>query len=328
MSETNREAGDGPRSFTAVVNPAAGGSGSASSLITLARTLRDAGADVAVEYSRGLEHAAALARAAAAAGRVVLGVGGDGLVGCVGGALAAMNAETGGEGDGGEGGGRDGDENKGGQAVLGIVPAGRGNDFARQLGIPSDPEELAKLLLEGEPRAVDAIEANGTPVLGSVYAGVDAVANRNANATRVLRGSAAYYVGALRAIITWRHADYLVTVDGESFTRQGYTVVVANSGYYGFGRHIAPDARVDDGLLDVVIIRKAPKSLFFSVMRELEDGSHVRRPEIEVLRGREVRIELTGPPGRDLPYGSDGELRGSVPVTARVMPGALRVLAP
>lgn len=293
-----------PRVFTAIVNPAAGGSASASSLIPLARLLREAGAEVAVEYSRGLDHARTVARDAAEAGRVVLGVGGDGMIGCVGGALAGTGA------------------------VFGIVPAGRGNDFARQLGVPADPERLAPLLLDGEPRAVDAIEANGTPVLGSVYAGVDAVANANANKTRLLRGSAAYYVGALRAIVSWRAADYRVIVDGEEHRREGYTVVAANSGYYGFGKHVAPDARVDDGLLDVVLIRNASRLLFFAVMRELEAGTHVRRPQVEVLRGREVRIELAGPPGRTLPYGADGELPGVLPVTAKVMPGALRVLAP
>src|SRR5687768_14078678 len=145
------------RIFTAVVNPTAGGSASAATLRPLARLLREAGAEVAVEYSRGLEHATALARGAAGAGHVVLGVGGDGMVGCVGGALAGTDA------------------------VFGIVPAGRGNDFARQLGVPGEPAGLAALLLEGEPRAVDTIEANGVPVLGSVYAGVDAVANDNAN---------------------------------------------------------------------------------------------------------------------------------------------------
>ncbi|TDD82081.1 diacylglycerol kinase family lipid kinase [Actinomadura darangshiensis] len=291
------------RAFTAIVNPAAGGSASASCMMPLGRLLRDAGAEVDVEYSRGMEHAAAVARGAAEAGRVALGVGGDGMVGCVGGALAGTGA------------------------VFGIVPAGRGNDFARQLGVPSDAGLLAPLLLEGEPRAVDAIDANGTAVLGSVYAGVDAVANDNANRTRLLRGSAAYYVGALRAIVSWRPADYVITVDGAEHRREGYTVVAANSGYYGFGKHIAPDARVDDGLLDVVLIRKAPKTLFFSVMRELESGTHVRRPEVEVMRGREVRIELAGT-GRTLPYGADGELPGVLPVTAKVLPGALRVLAP
>ncbi|MFC5754496.1 diacylglycerol kinase family protein [Actinomadura rugatobispora] len=291
------------RLFTAVVNPSAGGSAAAASLVPLARALREAGAEILVEYSRGLEHAGVLAAGAAKRGHVVLGVGGDGLVGRVGGALAGTGA------------------------LFGIVPAGRGNDFARQLGVPSDPAALARLLLEGEPREVDAVEANGVPVLGSVYAGVDAVANDNANRTRVLRGSAAYYVGALRAVLAWRPAAYRVTVDGEVLERRGYTVVAANSGYYGFGRRIAPDARVDDGLLDVVIIKDAPRPLFFAVMRELEDGSHVRRPQVEVLRGREVRIELAAP-GRTLPYGADGELPGTLPVTARIMPGALRVLAP
>jgi YegS/Rv2252/BmrU family lipid kinase len=269
-------------------------------MIPLARLLREAGAGVVVEHSRSLEHARALARDAAERGDVVLGVGGDGMIGSVGGALARTGA------------------------VFGIVPAGRGNDFARQLGVPADPAVLAGLLLDAEPRPVDVIMANGTVVLGSVYAGVDAVAGRNANESRLLRGSAAYYAGALRAVASWRPATYRVTVDGELHERRGYTVVAANSGFYGFGRHIAPDARVDDGLLDVVVIGYVPKPLFFAVMRELADGSHVRRPEVEVLRGREVRIEAD----RDLPYGADGETRGRLPVTAGAVPGALNVLRP
>lgn len=291
------------RSFTAIVNPSAGGTGPASgaaSLIPLARLLREGGARVTVEYSRDLDHARDLARAAGGRGDIVLGVGGDGMVGGVGGALAGTGA------------------------VFGIVPAGRGNDFARQLGMPSDPGELARLLLEGRPRPVDAIMAGDEVVLGSVYAGVDAVAGRNANESRLLRGSAAYYLGALRAVAAWRPASYRVTVDGRLHERRGYTVVAANSGFYGFARHIAPDARVDDGLLDVVVIRHVPKPLFFVMMRELQDGSHVRRPEVEVLRGREVRIEAD----RALPYGADGEPAGTLPVTVRVLPGALSVLRP
>jgi diacylglycerol kinase (ATP) len=290
------------RTFTAIVNPSAGRKAGAAKMPPLANLLRDAGAEVHVEYSRSLEHAASLAREAAGRGHVVLGVGGDGMIGCVGGALAGTDA------------------------VFGIVPAGRGNDFARQLGVPSGPAELAPLLLEGEPRAVDVIEANGVPVLGSVYAGVDAVANVNANKSRLLRGSAAYYFGALRAVLGWRPAPYRITVDGEVREQEGYTVVAANSGFYGSGLHIAPDAEVDDGLLDVVIVKHASRALFFAVMRELADGSHVRRPQVEIVRGREVRIELAGP-GRALPYGADGELPGTLPVTARVLPGALRVLA-
>ena len=296
------------RAFTAIVNPAAGDTASSTAgpaaLLPVARLLREAGARVTVEYSRGLDHAAALAKEAVGRGDVVLGVGGDGMAGCVGGAVA----------------GTDG--------VFGIVPAGRGNDFARQLGVPGGQRDLAELLLDGEPRPVDAIEVTGSDAtklvaLGSVYAGVDAVANRNANRSRLLRGSAAYYVGALRAVLTWRAAAYRVTIDGRRLERHGYTVVAANSGFYGFGLHVAPDARVDDGLLDVVIIKHAPKPLFFAMMKELETGAHVRRDVVEVLRGSDVRIEADRP----LPYGADGELIGTLPVTVRVLPGALRVLS-
>lgn len=291
------------REFTAVVNPTAGGSRGAAALVPLARLLREGGAQVEVRYSHGLDHARLLSREAALHGRVVLGVGGDGMVGCVGGALAGSGA------------------------LLGIVPAGRGNDFARALGLPSTAPELAEILLRGEPRKVDAIQVESaaqgrTAVLGSVYTGVDAMANQYANGSRLLRGSASYYLGALRAVLTWRAADYRVTVDGEVRERSGYTVVVANSAFYGFGRRVAPDAAVDDGLLDVVVIRDAPRPLFFTVMNELKDGSHVHRPEIEVLRGREVTVEADRP----LPYGADGEVEGALPVTARVLPGALDIL--
>ncbi|MEV0405592.1 YegS/Rv2252/BmrU family lipid kinase [Actinoallomurus sp. NPDC050550] len=291
------------RSFTAVVNPAAGGD-AAARLIPVARLLREAGAEMTVEYSRSLEHAAELARTAADKGHAVIAAGGDGMVGGLVGALA----------------GTDG--------LLGILPAGRGNDFARQLGLPDEPDRLAALLLEAEPRRIDAIEVTSPDgakrvVAGSVYGGVDSVANAHINRLTRLPGPLAYYLGPLRAIATWRPVSYRITVDGELHEERGYTVVVANSGYYGYGLHIAPDAAVDDGLLDVVIIRHAPKRLFFAVMRELPQGTHVRRPEIEVLRGREVVIEAD----REIPYGADGELLGVLPATARVLPGALNVIA-
>ncbi|MFJ4280624.1 diacylglycerol/lipid kinase family protein [Streptomyces massasporeus] len=291
------------RQFTAVVNPTAGGATSAAALLKVARLLREAGAELETEYSRSLAHARELARHAGERGRVVLAVGGDGITGSIGGALSGTGA------------------------LFAMVPAGRGNDFARALGLPGDPEGVARVLLHGTPRAVDTIEVTssvhaGTVVLGSVYAGVDALANLHANRSRLLRGSASYYAGALRAISTWRPVGYRITVDGQEHTCTGYTVVAANSSYYGSARRIAPEARLDDGLLDVVMIRDAPRRLFFALMKELDTGAHVHRPQVQVLRGREIRIEAD----RELPYGADGEIEAALPVTARVLPGALRVL--
>ncbi|MFE7954745.1 diacylglycerol kinase family protein [Streptomyces sp. NPDC057413] len=291
------------RQFTAVVNPTAGGSTAAAALLRVAHELRAAGAGLDTEYSRSLGHAQDIARRAGEAGRVVLAVGGDGIAGGIGGALSGTGT------------------------VLGLVPAGRGNDFARALGLPAEPEALARLLLEGEPREVDTIEVESavhhrTVVLGSVYAGVDALANRHANHSRLLRGSASYYAGGLRAVAGWRAANYRVTVDGKEHTHRGYTVVAANSPYYGSGRMIAPGARVDDGLLDVVLIEDAPRRLFFALMNELATGDHVARPQVRILRGREIRIEADRP----VPYGADGEVDAVLPVTARVLPGALTML--
>ncbi|GGV40832.1 YegS/Rv2252/BmrU family lipid kinase [Streptomyces griseoflavus] len=291
------------RQFTAVVNPTAGAATGAAALLALARHLREEGAELRTEYSRSLDHARELARDAGQRGSVVLAVGGDGIAGGVGGALSGTGA------------------------TLGLVPAGRGNDFARALGLPHDPRALARILLHGQPRPVDTVEVGSavhdrTVVLGSVYAGVDALANRHANRSRLLRGSASYYAGGLRAVTTWRPARYRVTVDGEEHTHTGYTVVAANSGFYGSGRIIAPDARVDDGLLDVVMIEHAPRRLFFALMNELRTGAHVRRPQVRILRGGEIRIEAD----REVPYGTDGEVDAVLPVTARVLPGALNVL--
>ncbi|MFF8446801.1 diacylglycerol/lipid kinase family protein [Streptomyces leeuwenhoekii] len=291
------------RQFTAVVNPTAGGSAGAAALLRVARLLREAGAELETEYSRSLAHAGELARRAGERGRAVLAVGGDGIAGRIGGALSGTGTP------------------------LGLVPAGRGNDFARALGLPADPAALARVLLGHEPRPVDTIEVESavhdrTVVLGSVYAGVDALANRHANGARLLRGTASYYAGALRAVTTWRAARYRVTVDGRVYEHRGYTVVAANSGYYGSGRLVAPDARVDDGLLEVVMITEAPRLLFFALMNELKSGSHVRRPQVRVVRGSEIRVEAD----REVPYGADGEVEAVLPVTARVLPGALRVL--
>ncbi|MFE9773281.1 diacylglycerol kinase family protein [Streptomyces sp. NPDC005931] len=291
------------REFTAVVNPTAGGAAGAAALLVVARLLREAGAGLRTEYSRSLTHAGELAREAGGQGHVVLAVGGDGIAGAVGGALSGTGA------------------------TLGLVPAGRGNDFARALDLPTDPADLARILLHGEPSPVDTIEVESavhdrTVVLGSVYAGVDALANRHANRSRLLRGAASYYAGGLRAVTTWRPARYRVTVDGVEHEHLGYTVVAANSGYYGSGRVIAPAARVDDGLLEIVMIREAPRRLFFTLMNELGTGAHVDRPEVGILRGREVRISAD----REVPYGADGEVDAVLPVTARVLPGALRVL--
>ena len=132
------------RTFHCLVNPLSGGGAAPAAVVPVARILRDAGAQVEVTYSPGPVACAQLAREAAARGDVVVAVGGDGMLSSV----ASAVVESGG--------------------LLGIVPSGRGNDFARQLGLGHDAEDVAHVLLEGEPSEVDVIDAGRRIVLGSV----------------------------------------------------------------------------------------------------------------------------------------------------------------
>lgn len=288
------------RTFTAVINPAAG-RGAQAAFRAVARLLDHAGATVSVVASRNITHAAAAAALAARRGDVVVAVGGDGMTGCVAGAVVAE------------------------RGVLGIVPAGRGNDFARALGLPRRPDALARCLLEGGERVVDVIEFGDRIVLGSVYAGIDSVANAHANRSRLPPWEAVYLIAALRTLLTWRPVSFRVTIDGLPHDIRGYAVVAANSGYYGGGLHIAPEAGLEDGLLDVVLVAHLSKLRFaWATLRDLPRGTHVRLPQASLHRGRTVRIEAD----RALPAFGDGEPVTLLPVGLRVRPAALRMIAP
>lgn len=295
-----------------LVNPASGGGAAPEAVVPVARLLRDAGAEVEVTYSPGPQAMASLVRVAVDRGDVIVSVGGDGMLS----SLAGLVAEGGG--------------------VLGVLPAGRGNDFARMLDLPTTPGAVADLLLSGATRSVDLIDWNGRLLAGSVYAGVDARAAALVDRARLLPGSLQYPYAALRALATYRPGRYRVAVDGpagrEEHEFAAATVVVANSAYYGCGMRIAPTANLDDRVLDVVIIEAASRLALMRALPSVYDGSHVERPEVHVLAGR--RIEMRGMAGTPIPVGGDGEPLGTLPglddppAVAEVRPGALTVLAP
>ena len=200
------------------MNPASGGGAAPEAVVPVARRLRDHGARVEVTYSPGPEACPALVAEAVARGDVVVSVGGDGMLSSLAGAVSQLGG------------------------TLGIVPAGRGNDFARMLGMPSDPLAQADVLLAGKRRTVDLIAYGDRLVAGSVYAGVDARAAEIVDSARFVPKIAQYPLAALRALATYTPARYQLTIDGAAHEFNGATVVVANSGYYGKGMKIAPAA--------------------------------------------------------------------------------------
>jgi YegS/Rv2252/BmrU family lipid kinase len=206
---------------------------------------------------------------------------------------------------------------------MGIIPGGRGNDLARVLGIPADVEEAAGIIAAGETRDVDVGEANGARFLCIASCGFDSEANRIANESRV-RGPLVYAYAALRALAAWKPARFNLTIDGEAVEVVGYTIAAANSKAYGGGMFIAPDARLDDGLLDVIAIADGSKVRFLRGLPAVFKGKHIDRDEVSVRRCRELRIEA------DRPFSiyADGDPVTELPATIRILPAALRLIVP
>jgi diacylglycerol kinase (ATP) len=310
------------RRFCLVVNPAAGRGRSLRVLPEVKAVLEAAGADYRVSESASLGDAASIAARAAALGQVVVAVGGDGLAGALSGVAATAGAR------------------------YGIIPAGNGNDLARVLGIPTEPPAAARVLIAGGERRVDLIgvATPGQPetvVACSVYVGMPSVAGEIANRTRWLRGPVVYSVAALRALAGWTPTAFRVEISrsdrpdegGGALVRDfaGYAVVVANAAYFGAGMRVAPPAELDDGMLDIVIMRHGPRLAFIRALLKIRNGSHVGLAQISLDRGTEVTVTVD----RDLPAAADGEtllcaapLRPGTPLRIRALPRALRVLVP
>jgi YegS/Rv2252/BmrU family lipid kinase len=289
---------DGP--VCLIVNPHAGGGRAMRLLPGVESALRSMGRAFRVEPTASMEHARELARGARDAGEIVAAMGGDGITGAVAGEL------------------RDG------RGLLVVLPGGRGNDFARKLGIPHDPVAACELLEHGRERRVDLADAGDVAFLGILSAGLDSDVNERANTTRLPLGTSVYVYGALRALATWRSAGWTVAVDGEEHGFSGYSVAVSNSGIFGGGMRLVPDASVDDGLLDVVLIGEQRKLAYLRGLTRVFKGTHLNDPAVTLLRGREISFRAD----RAFTAYADGDPVAPLPLTVRVLPGALRVVAP
>jgi YegS/Rv2252/BmrU family lipid kinase len=288
------------RDVCLIVNPHAGGGRGGRRLPAVEAALRARGIAFRVERTTSIEHARELARGARDAGEIAAAMGGDGLLGAVAGEL------------------------QGTDGVLGVVPGGRGNDWARKLGIGEAPEDAVAVLAAGRERTVDVATADGRTYLGIASAGIDSDCQEIANATRLPLGGLVYVYGVLRALAGWRPARWTVTLDGEEHTFSGYSVAVSNSGVFGGGMYLVPDASIEDGMLDVVFSGDAPKRQYLGGLKKVFKGTHVHDPAYTMLRAREVSFSA------DRPFTAyaDGDPIAALPATFRVVPRALRVLAP
>ncbi len=284
-----------------IANPSAGGGRTGRALADVQQTLERLGLEFHLERTDSLTHARELAGAAVGAGEAAVAFGGDGLIGAVADAVR--------HGDG----------------VLGVLPGGRGNDFARTLGIPLEPNAACGVLAAGEVRKVDLGVAGSRTFIGIASCGFDSDANRIANQTRLMRGNLVYAYGAVLALLRWRPASFEVSVDNAAALRvTGYTIAAANSKAYGGGMLLAPDASLEDGLLDVVIVEDVPKLKFLRLLPTVFKGTHVRQRNVQVIRASAVAISADRP----FTLYADGDPIAELPVTVGVLAGAVQVIVP
>ena len=220
---------------------------------------------------------------------------------------------------------------------LGLIPSGTGNDMARGLGIPHDDVEAAIRILDAAltagPRTIDAGKVTWTDAdtgeKGSRWfacalsAGFDAIVNERANSMRHPKGPSRYIVALLAELVRLKPIAYRVVLDGLPMETNAVLVALGNSVSLGGGMKITPEAQLDDGLFDVLVVAPLSRFAFLRIFPRVFAGTHISDPRVRIERAKTVRIEAEG----IVAYG-DGERIAPLPIDVEIVAGALRVLAP
>jgi diacylglycerol kinase family enzyme len=207
-------------------------------------------------------------------------------------------------------------------------------DFGRTYGIPTRFDDAVRVALEGTVRTVDAGRVRYRTWEGEEaerwFANVGsvgmsgAVAQRVNGMSKVLGGKVTFFYALTRVFLAWKNTEVTVTLDDGEHHGRMHDVVVANGAWHGGGMKLAPDARPDDGLFDVVLIGDIGKLDFLTTAPKIYKGRHVAHPKVDVLRSRRVGVDAT----ERLPIEVEGEQLGTTPAVFEVAPGALRVRVP
>ena len=295
-----------PRLLTLVVNERSGGGRAGRILPKVARRLREQvpTAELHIISSSSWTEAEKLTRAAALEARpgdALLVMGGDGM------AHLGLNAAAGTE------------------ATLGLIPAGTGNDFARGVGVPRTVDEAVGVIVAGRTRTVDLAHISNDTFprryVGAVVStGYDARVNRSTNHIRLRLGALSYGYIAMRELASFSPLHYDMIIDGVRRRQEAMLVAVSNTGIFGGGMRIAPDADPADGFLDVTVVGPVSRTTLLRLLPSMYSGAFVKHPCVEQFRARSIELA-----GEGLFVMGDGEELGEVPVRVECVPGVLKV---
>lgn len=292
--------------ITLFVNPTAGRGRGARAALPAASALRAAGFSVRTVLGEDAADALVRARGAVEKGTgALVAVGGDGM------ANLALQAVV------------------GTGTPLGLIAVGTGNDFARSLGMPlKEPAAAGRMIADalkcGRVRDID-LGRVGDRWFGTVLAsGFDSRVNDRGNRMRLPAGRFTYDLAMVAELVALRPIPYRITLDdGDVREVEATLVAVGNGASYGGGMRICPGADLTDGLFDVTVVGDFGRAALLRVFPTVYRGTHVDRPEVSVFRASRVELaaeEVTG-------Y-ADGEPLGPLPLTARCVRGAVRVVGP
>jgi len=295
-----------------IVNPVAGANSTHRKWPRISQRLRHVGLSFDYEYTEGIGHAIELAKVAAGNGyRYLVAVGGDGTMNEVANGImgSADSSDT----------------------VLGVVNTGTGSDFARSVGIPRHYLHACSLLTSPRRLLLDVgvveYRSNGETCrryfVNAAGVGFDAaVVETTERFPKYFGGTLPYLAGLARTLFGYRNKAVTIGIDSGIEAKRVLSVVVANSGYFGGGMHVAPEARFDDSLLDVVTIGDMGKFELLKALPMVYNGTHVTHPKVSVKQTAHITIESQ----ESILVHADGELLGEGPASFWLVPAALSIV--
>ncbi|WP_419699968.1 diacylglycerol/lipid kinase family protein [Mucilaginibacter sp. NFX135] len=281
-----------------IINPISGGKKKDGVPDLIDQNIDKAVFDATVVFSDGVSHARIIALEAVGKYDMIVAVGGDGTVNEI--ASAIVGSGT----------------------ALGIVPYGSGNGLARFLGIPMNPNQAIRALVEGHMESIDSGTVNGQPFFNMAGMGFDAHISEVFSHGKK-RGFVSYIKSSIEEISTYDEQQYHIEIDGKVYERKAFMLSIANSSQYGNNAHISPKASVQDGLLDICLIRKFPLWRFPEMGIRMLTKTSESTSYVEIIRGKQINVtrQTEGPIHLD----GEPQVMGTA-IHINIVPSSLKVI--